>query len=167
MKSMEIFGKFKRYRPLAVLVLLTILESWALVYDLGDGLFEGTHYFMGLFFCQFAMLKLFHLEGFVEGFRKYDLLAMRVSGYGYVYPFIELFLGLAYLAFVFPVATYVITIVVTLISAIGVIKALRKGLNVKCACMGTILDVPLSTVTLSEDIVMGVMAVSMLVLQLV
>ncbi len=159
---MEIVKKFKRYQPLAVLILLTILESWALVYDLGDGLIEGVHYFMGLFFCQFAMLKLFHLEGFVDGFRKYDLLAIKVAGYGYVYPFIELFLGLAYLAFVYPMAVYMITIIVMVISAIGVIKALRKGLNVKCACMGTILDVPLSTVTLSEDIVMGVMAVIML-----
>jgi hypothetical protein len=48
------------------------------------------------------------------------------------------------------------------IGAIGVIRALKAGLDVRCACMGTVLDVPLSTVTLTEDIAMGLMALSML-----
>jgi hypothetical protein len=33
-----------------------------------------------------------------------------------------------------------------------------ERLDVRCACMGTILNVPLSTVTLTEDIGMGLMA---------
>ena len=49
------------------------------------------------------------------------------------------------------------------VGAIGVIRALRKGLDLRCACMGTVLDVPLSTVTLSEDIAMGLMACAMLI----
>ena len=35
------------------------------------------------------------------------------------------------------------------------ILALRKGLDIACPCMGNVLVVPLSTVTLTED---GVMA---------
>ena len=48
------------------------------------------------------------------------------------------------------------------IGAVGVIRALRRGLDVRCACMGTVLDVPLSTVTLTEDLVMVAMALFLL-----
>jgi hypothetical protein len=88
--------------------------------------------------------------------------AKKFRAYAYLYPFIELGLGLAYLSFSHPVATYIITILVMGVGTIGVIRALKRGLDVRCACMGTVLDVPLSTVTLSEDIAMGVMACLML-----
>ena len=38
----------------------------------------------------------------------------------------------------------------------------RKGLDIACPCMGNVLAVPLSTVTLTEDGVMVVMALSLL-----
>ena len=41
-------------------------------------------------------------------------------------------------------------------------SALRRGLDTRCACMGTVLDVPLSHVTLTEDIGMIAMAAIML-----
>ena len=157
-------NKLKVYTPLISLVMIAVLSSAAVAHGIQGNLFEWMHYFMGFFFCQFAMLKIFHLGGFVEGFQKYDLIAMRYRSYGYLYPFIELALGLGYLSFVFSVITYLVTIVFMLIGGIGVIKALKKGLDLRCACMGTVLDVPLSTVTLTEDIGMGVMAFIMLVL---
>jgi hypothetical protein len=92
----------------------------------------------------------------------YDLVAKRIRVYAYLYPFIELGLGLAYLSFFIPILTYLVTIVVMLVGAIGVIKSLKTGLKINCACMGTVLDVPLSTVTLTEDIGMGVMSLIML-----
>lgn len=152
----------KKYYPLYTLIIIAILAASALSYGRG---FSWAHYFMGFFFCQFAMLKLFSLSGFAEGFQKYDLLAQHFRLYAFIYPFIELFLGLAYLAFVIPNVIYVITIIVMGISAIGVIQALRAGLDVRCACMGTVLDVPLSTVTLTEDILMGAMALFMLLIE--
>ncbi|HSX12915.1 MAG TPA: MauE/DoxX family redox-associated membrane protein [Chlamydiales bacterium] len=150
----------KRYYPLYTLIIIAILAACALSYSRG---FSWFHYFMGFFFCQFAMLKLFSLSGFVEGFQKYDLVAQHFRAYAFIYPFIELFLGLAYLAFIIPNVIYAITISVMGMSAVGVIKALKAGLDVRCACTGTVLDVPLSTVTLTEDVVMGVMALIMLI----
>lgn len=108
------------------------------------------------------MLKIFHPSHFADGFQMYDLIAKKFRGYAYIYPYIELALGLAYLSFFHPHLTYSITVLVMGISALGVTKALRNGLKVNCACMGTILSVPLSTVTLTEDIVMGAMALLML-----
>ncbi|HEX2579237.1 MAG TPA: MauE/DoxX family redox-associated membrane protein [Rhabdochlamydiaceae bacterium] len=148
----------KRYWPLFVLVLVATAGAAALSKNLSDWM----HYFMGMFLCQFAMLKLFHPAGFAHGFQKYDLVAKKFRFYAYLYPFIELALGLSYFSFTVPKTTYILTIIVMGVGAIGVITALIKGLDVQCACMGTVLDVPLSTVTLTEDIAMIGMACLML-----
>lgn len=151
---------FRRYWPLAALILVALLSSLALA--LRKDFFDWMHFFMGILLCQFSMLKLFHISDFADGFQMYDLVAKKFRGYASLYPFIELGLGLAYLSFSYPFATYFITIIVMGIGVIGVVRALRAGLDVRCACMGTVLDVPLSTVTLSEDIGMGLMALLML-----
>ncbi len=150
-----------KYWPLISLILIAALAATALA-----PLFEmrsWMHGFMGFFLCQFAMLKIFHPSGFAEGFQKYDLIASRFPSYGYIYPLIELGLGLGYLAFFAPVWVYCLTLIVLGVGAIGVVRALIRGLDVRCACMGTVLDVPLSTVTLTEDIAMGAMALLLLV----
>lgn len=153
----------KRYWPLFALVLIAALAAAALTYGMQKNLFAWMHFFMGFFLCQFAMLKLFNPAGFAEGFKMYDLVAKKFPLYATLYPLIELGLGLSYLSFFSPLLTYLITILVMGTGAVGVIRALRRGLDVRCACMGTVLDVPLSTVTLSEDIAMGVMALCMLI----
>ncbi len=46
---------------------------------------------------------------------------------------------------------------------LGVIRALSKRLDIECACLGTVLKVPLSTVALVEDLGMAAMAAGMLI----
>ena len=41
---------------------------------------------------------------------------------------------------------------------------MRKGEDLNCACMGNFLDVPLSGVTLTEDLGMAAMALAMLLI---
>ena len=108
------------------------------------------------------MFKFFDMEGFSDGFQMYDLLAKRVRIYAYVYPFIELGLGLGYLSYWRPIVIYSATIFVLTFGSIGVLRALFKGLDIECACMGTVLHVPLSTVALVEDLGMVAMAAAML-----
>ena len=150
------------YWPLLCLVAIAALGASAIFWSLGIFYREWMHLFMGLFLSQFAMLKLFDIRGFADGFQMYDLLAKRMRAYALIYPFVELALGLLYLSFIAPVVTYVLTIVVMTIGTIGVFVALARGLNVRCACMGTTLNVPLSTVTVVEDVGMGLMALAML-----
>ncbi|MDF3056281.1 MAG: hypothetical protein K0R17_496 [Rariglobus sp.] len=119
------------------------------------------HDFMGLFLVIFAMFKFFDLPGFADGFQMYDLLARRARGYAWVYPFIELGLGLGYLTQARLPVLYGVTVAVMIFGAMGVIRALRKGLDLNCACMGTVLKVPLSTVALTEDLGMAAMAAVM------
>jgi hypothetical protein len=121
----------------------------------------GMHTFMGLFLVIFSMFKLFNLSGFADGFQMYDLLAKRFRPYAYVYPFLELGLGLAYLARIRLTEVYIVTIVLMAFGACGVFVAMRNKLKINCACMGTVLDVTLSTVALVEDLGMAVMAAFM------
>ncbi len=158
-------GSWKDYIPLLVLVLLTLLAASAR--QLSDGRIQGMpwmHDFMGFFLVVFSMFKFFDLEGFADGFHMYDLLARVFRPYGYVYPFLELGLGLAYLARWEPSAVYIATLVLMLFGAAGVFMALKKGLDLECACMGTVLHVPLSTVALVEDLGMAAMAAAMLMM---
>lgn len=148
----------KKYWPLFALVIVAALAAFALTHQGGCWITA----FMGFFFSQFALLKLFNPSGFAQGFKMYDLVAKKFSLYAYIYPLIELALGLAYLSGLWPIPTYLVTIVVMGVGSVGVIQALRQGLDVRCACMGTTLNVPLSTVTLTEDVVMGLMALWML-----
>jgi hypothetical protein len=151
------------YLPLLMLGFVSLLVAAALWRSYGPGANPAhwMHDFMGFFLVVFALLKLFDLRGFADGFQMYDLLAKRFRPYAFVYPFIELSLGLGYLSFWRPTTVYLATIIVLGFGALGVINALRKGLDVECACMGTALKVPLSTVALIEDLGMGVMALAM------
>lgn len=156
-------GRIADYWPLVVLITISVLGAYAASVGVNATSMGFMHYFMGIFLIIFAMLKLFHPAGFADGFQMYDVLAQRARAYAYVYPYIELGLGLAYLSFFAPVFTYLATIIVFGFGAFGVVRALRDGLDINCPCMGTILSVPLSTVTLSEDVAMIAMAVVMLV----
>jgi len=53
--------------------------------------------FMGLFYIVFSFFKLLDLKGFPESFKMYDPLAKIIPSYGWVYPFIELALGVLFL----------------------------------------------------------------------
>ena len=50
------------------------------------------------------------------------------------------------------------------IGAAGVIRSLMRKDRIKCACLGTVIDLPLGTVTLIEDLGMAAMAGLMLTL---
>jgi hypothetical protein len=150
------------YVPLFVLIAVSIAAALAISAGYGGAIGMPMHAYMGFSLCAFAMLKLFDLNRFADGFHMYDLIAMRWRGWGLIYPFIELALGLAYFAYFMPVQVYITTIVVFSLNFIGVLAALDRGVDIYCPCMGTTLRVPLSTVTAAEDIIMVLMASVML-----
>jgi hypothetical protein len=150
------------YLPLAVLVGVAFVA--ALAVQAGFGRWDARAWMlrgMGLFLVLISLLKFVNLPGFVDGFRKYDLGARWIPAYGYLYPFIEFGLGLGYLAQWRLPWLFGLTIGVMLFGIAGVVRGLARGLDVDCACMGTVLRVPLSTVTLAEDASMAAMAAVM------
>ena len=142
------------YFPLIVIVLVALLSAFASQW--AHGMWDGKNWmrqFMGIFLVNFAMFKLFDLRGFADGFQMYDLVAKRFRPYASAYPFIELL----------PALISAVLIIVMLIGATGVLWALHKDLDVACACLGTVLKVPLSTVAIVEDAGMALMAALMLI----
>ncbi len=123
---------------------------------------ETMRYFMAGFFLVFAFFKLLDIRAFADAYAGYDLLAARWHGWGLIYPFVELALGIAYLAHIAPQITHWVTIVVMGFSAIGVIRAVLNKNRIQCACLGTVFKLPMSTVTIVEDVGMVLMAAWML-----
>ncbi|MBN8707950.1 MAG: hypothetical protein BGO12_12925 [Verrucomicrobia bacterium 61-8] len=158
-------SNWRDYIPLITIVALTVLASGAkqVSYGTDGSVMSWMRDFMGLFLVVFSMFKFFNLEGFADGFQMYDLLAKPFRPYAYVYPFLELGLGLGYLAQWQPTVIAGATVVLMVFGAMGVVSALRKGLDIECACLGSVLSVPLSTVALVEDLGMAAMAVAMLI----
>ncbi|HMA78177.1 MAG TPA: MauE/DoxX family redox-associated membrane protein [Candidatus Paceibacterota bacterium] len=118
--------------------------------------------FMGYFFVVFGGLKVLRLKGFVEAYQMYDVLAMRSKAYAYAYPFLELGFGLAYLLAWQVQAVSAVVVPVMLIGAWGVYRKLRAGEEIPCACLGTVFTVPMTWVTLGEDLLMAAMALMIL-----
>lgn len=130
----------------------------------------GMSVFMGLFFVVFSFFKLLDLDGFAKAYSSYDIVAERWLGWGYLYPFVELALGVSFLmgitatSHAWPIATNVVTLVVMTVGTIGVVNAVVRGRDIQCGCLGTMFDLPMSTVTIVEDVAMALMAAGMLLM---
>lgn len=147
------------YRPLLILASYLIAASIAGAW--GNGKFDwGTamRLFMGGFFVAFSFFKMLDLKGFADAYRSYDIAAKAFPTYGYIYPFIELALGLGYLANWQPIWVNLLTLIVMGVSLLGVIRAVLSKRVIQCACLGTVFNLPMSTVTIVEDLLMLVMA---------
>ena len=147
------------YRPLLILLayLILVIASVMLAYGDWDGAF-AMRLFMGGFFVAFSFFKMLDLRGFADAYRGYDIVARAVPAYGRVYPFIELALGLGYLANWQPRLLNPITVIVMGVSLIGVLRAVISKTAIRCACLGTVFNLPMSTVTIIEDGLMVAMA---------
>lgn len=160
------------YKPL-LLIVAFILGVTALVElrqmlatgSFNAGAFDGMRAmstFMAGFFLIFSFFKLLDINGFASSYRMYDVVAKAVPGYGFVYPFIELGLGAAYLVNSNPVITNWITLVVMSISLVGVVQSVLDKRKIRCACLGSVFNLPMTTVTIVEDGLMTGMAALML-----
>ena len=141
-----------------LLVAVALIGAGSLAAGGADGFMAR---FMGGFFLVFGGLKLLDLRGFVSAYAMYDLLAARVNAYGWVYPFLEVGLGLAYLAVPSEADLHLATLGLMAFSSVGVILAVTRGEKLKCACMGTAFNLPMTTVTIVEDLGMAAMAAAM------
>jgi len=147
------------YKPLLILISLILIGS--VLVQVPHGHIHGAEtmrYFMAGFFLSFAFFKLLDIPAFADAYAGYDLLAAKWHGWGYVYPFVELALGMAYLANWQPVLTNWAVFVVMGFSAIGVIQAVLDKRKIRCACLGAVFQLPMSTVTIIEDVGMVAMA---------
>ncbi|MCB0345375.1 MAG: N-acetyltransferase [Bdellovibrionales bacterium] len=162
--KLRLLAKAKQYWPVFLLVLYGAWLGLVFADPVTTGLRSFMHYVMGTFLVGFSYFKLVDLKGFQQNFSEYDLLASRLPEYGLAYPFIELLLGTAYLGFAVPTVTYIATFLVMSVSLAGVVSTMASGKDLSCACMGTVFDLPVGTVTLIEDASMALMALLMLIM---
>lgn len=147
-----------------LLVIFSLISVITLVYQwyYGGTIDDAMRIFMGSFFLVFGLFKVINIYEFAQAYAMYDIIAKRYRWYGYLYPFFELGLATAYLLKWNLKVTNVFTLILMLISSVGVFAELRKGKAIVCACMGTVFKVPMTYVTLGEDLLMAAMALIML-----
>ncbi|CAN5133759.1 hypothetical protein BH11PLA2_BH11PLA2_39690 [soil metagenome] len=156
----------RSYYPL--LLIFAYIAGATAVYEWQAGSFvlmRAMANFMAGFFLTFSFFKLLDFRGFANSYAMYDLLAARSRIYAFVYPFLELGLGLAYLGHVAPVVVNVFTLILMLLGIAGVFRSMARKQKVRCACLGAVINLPVSVVTLTEDLLMAVMAATMLLIR--
>ena len=157
----EVKSKFQQLQPL--FLIFAYLFSAAILLNYQDwNTQEAMLDFMGLFYVVFSFFKFLDLKGFPESFRMYDPLAKAIPFYGWIYPFLELVLGLLFLMRFQVNIALVATIIILGITTFGVTKTLLDKKTIRCACLGTALKLPMTEATFIENAIMLVMAVAML-----
>ena len=154
---------FTSKKPILIGLSIVIIASSALQVSRTDStLNDWLIDYMGLFFIIFSFLKFFDLNGFKNTFSQYDLIAKKIPSFGLVYPFIELILGVGFLSRTLLLYANSITLIIMIIQSIGVFQSLRRKTQIQCACMGSSINISLSSLTLLEDMVMVIMSAYMI-----
>lgn len=143
------------YKPI-LLIFGYILAVTILVEKLDNGFLwmRWMNNFMAGFFLVFSFFKLLNLQGFAESYSMYDVIAKKWNGWGYIYAFIELALGIAFLTGYNPIIPASATFIIMAISIVGVLQSVLNKRKIKCACLGAVFDLPMSTITIIEDALM-------------
>jgi len=159
---------YKTYFP--IVLILAYLVAFVALAQVRAGEWNwmsAMRNFMGGFFVTFSFFKLLNLSGFAVAYATYDIAAIRLRAYGYMYPFIELGLGIAYVGAFGGLITDVLTLAVMSLSTVGVTRSLLKKHAIRCACLGTVFNLPMSKITLIEDLSMVVISAIMTVAAIV
>jgi len=155
------------YKP--ILLIFGYITGITLLVELMHGEFawmRWMNHFMAGFFLVFSFFKLLNLKGFAESYSMYDIVAKKWNGWGYIYAFTELALGIAFLTSFNLILTNAVTFMVMTVSIIGVLQSVFNKRKIKCACLGAVFNLPMSTITIIEDGLMigmsGIMLLTML-----
>lgn len=150
---------FQTYKPLITVFAYVLIFS--LAYQASRDTFS-VHMFMNHimagFFIGLSFFKFLDLKSFATSFANYDPLAKKWKTYGAIYPFIELTLGFLFIAHKYLLFANVVTILVLGITTVGVYKKINSKVQFQCACLGSGFNLPLSNVTIAENLTMVAMA---------
>lgn len=151
------------YKP--ILLIFGYITLLSILLSLHNGYINNMQFmnvFMAGFFLTFSFFKILDLNGFAESYSMYDVVAKKFKAWGYIYAFIELALGIAYAINFDHYTTNLITVIVMSVSLIGVLQSILNKQKIQCACLGAVFNLPMSTVTITEDALMIVMSAASL-----
>ena len=157
-------AKATSYTPVlavfAVAALLALAVNWLTFLPLLS--FVTLERFVAIAMILLAMLKLQDVDRFATMFLNYDLLARRLPPYGMAYPFLELGAGVLMLTRTLNWLSIPVALFIGGIGAVSVFRAVYvEKRDLKCACVGGNSNVPLGFVSLTENVMMVVMALWM------
>ena len=155
-------SKIKQLKPLFIILGYISLTSILLNFKNWNST-NAMLDFMGLFYIIFSFFKILDIKGFSTSFKMYDPLAKKITIYGYIYPFIEILLGLMFLTRIEVNIALLITIIILGITSVGVTKTLLNKRTINCACLGTTLKLPMTEATFIENAIMITMAIVLLI----
>jgi len=157
---------FKKFLPLVIIFSSIVLFTIITTYLHGFTLEFAMKMMMGSFFAIFGAFKIFNLKPFVDAYSTYDIIAIRSRAYAFVYPFIELLLAVMYLSNTGGIYRDIFTFILMTISSVGVIIKLHQKEEIPCACLGMVFKIPMTSVTLIEDVLMALEAFIMILIAL-
>lgn len=147
------------YKPILLIFFYIMLVTGLVqLFNTQFDFMQWMQHFMAGFFLSFSFFKMLDLPAFADSYSTYDIIAKRFEAWGFIYAFIELGLGIAYATNFQPFVTNLATVVVMGISTIGVVQSLMNKRKIQCACLGAVFNLPMSTITLTEDLLMLLMA---------
>ena len=155
-------SKIKQLKPLFIILAYISITSLLLNFKNWDST-NAMLDFMGLFYIIFSFFKILDIKGFSISFRMYDPLAKKLPLYGIIYPFIEILLGIMFLTRIEVELAIILTIIVLGITTIGVTQTLLNKKSISCACLGTVLKLPMTEATFIENALMIIMALSLII----
>ena len=152
------------YQPViaifSVAALMALAVSWAALGTID--IVRSIEWFIAISMCLLGIQKLQDIESFSTMFLNYDLLAQRWVRYGYVYPFAEAGAGVLMLAGALTWLSVPVALFIGTIGMVSVFKAVYiDKRELKCACVGGGSNVPLGFISLTENVMMVLMALWM------
>ncbi|MGR3250677.1 MAG: MauE/DoxX family redox-associated membrane protein [Paracoccus sp. (in: a-proteobacteria)] len=152
------------YRPVIAIFSMAFLMALAISWFTFGTIFtiRALEWFIAISMCILAIQKLQDVESFSTMFLNYDLLARRWVRYGYIYPFGEALAGILMIAGTLIWIAAPVALFIGIVGAVSVFKAVYiDKRELKCACVGGSSNVPLGFVSLTENVMMIVMAIWM------
>jgi len=144
----------------AMAALMALAGSWA-----SEGALltlRSVEWFIAFSMCILAIQKLRDIDSFATMFLGYDLLAQRWVPYAYLYAFGEALAGILMVANTLTWISAPVAFFIGSIGAVSVYYAVYvQKRELKCACVGGNSNVPLGFVSLTENVMMVVMAIWM------
>jgi cation transport ATPase len=157
----------KTYKPVLIIVAYLFAITVLIEINKTDCRLENwMSNFMSGFFLVFSFFKMLDLKGFASTYSTYDIVAKRWYSWGYIYVFIELGIGIAYLLKSHLLIIDSITLLIMLLSLWGVVQTILDKKQIKCACLGTVFNLPMGTLTIIENVLMIGMSIIMITLRI-
>ncbi len=147
------------YKP--ILLIFSYITGATLLIEFSADTFDSMRWmrhFMATFFLVFSFFKMLNIRAFADSYAMYDVIAKRIPAWGYIYVALELILGILFTMNIQPYWTNLITCIVMSLSIIGVIQSVMNKQKIQCACLGTVFNLPMSTITIIEDAIMIAMS---------